>query len=136
MFRLRKLLAKLDIHIVIQDDQDAIEYEEADLSSDNVRPTQELGQSSATRSRRASFNDTRLDETWLSGGRLDPAHSAHSPRASLDDLSRRQGPSVNALRRSRAEAILCRLKAVSGPPDHQFLNPGFVTSPLLTIRMV
>ncbi|KAI4746979.1 Sfi1-domain-containing protein [Aureobasidium sp. EXF-12298] len=100
MFRLRKLLAKLDIHIVVQDDQDAVEDEEVGLSPDNVRPTQELGQSSATRSRRASFNDTRLDETWLSGGRLDPARSAHSPRASLDDLSRRQGPSINAPRAS------------------------------------
>jgi protein SFI1 len=96
MVRLRKLLAKLDIHIVVQDDQDAVEDEEADLSPDNVRPTQELGQSSATRSRRASFNDTRLDETWLSGGRLDPARSAHSPRASLDDLSRIRRPSTNA----------------------------------------
>jgi protein SFI1 len=96
MFRLRKLLAKLDIHIVVQDDQDAIEDEEAEVSPDNVRPTRELGQSSATRSRRASFNDTRLDETWLSGGRLDPARSAHSPHASLDDLSRRQRPSIIA----------------------------------------
>jgi protein SFI1 len=93
--RLRKLLAKLDIHIVVQDDPNAIEEEEDDLAEDDVRPTQELGQSSATRSRRASFNDTRLDETWLSGGRLDPARSRHSPHASLDDLSRMRRPSTN-----------------------------------------
>ena len=98
MSRLRKLLAKLDIHIVVQDDQDAIKEEEVDFSPDNVRPTQELGQSSATRSRRASFNDTRLDETWVSGGRLDPARSRHSPHASLDDLSRMRKPSTNVPR--------------------------------------
>lgn len=94
MSRLRKLLAKLDIHIVVQDDQDAI-GEERDVSPDNARPTQELGQSSATGSRRASFNDTRLDETLLSAGRLDPARSRHSPHASLDDLSRMRKPSTS-----------------------------------------
>ncbi|KAI4730374.1 Sfi1-domain-containing protein [Aureobasidium sp. EXF-10728] len=97
MLKLRKLLAKLDIHIVVQDDHNAIEDEQVDLSSDDVRPTQELGQSSATRSRRASFNDTKLDETWLSGARLDAARSGHSPYNSLDDLSRLRRPSTNAV---------------------------------------
>ncbi|KAG9523000.1 Sfi1-domain-containing protein, partial [Aureobasidium melanogenum] len=95
MYKLRQLLAKLDIHIVVQDEQDAAEDVEINLSPDNVRPTQEIGQSSATRSRRASFNDTRLDESWVSGGRLDAARSEHSPHASLDDLSRMRKPSTH-----------------------------------------
>ncbi|KAH0250484.1 Sfi1-domain-containing protein, partial [Aureobasidium melanogenum] len=95
MYKLRQLLAKLDIHIVVQDEQDAAEDVEINLSPDNVRPTQEIGQSSATRSRRASFNDTRLDESWVSGGRLDAARSEHSPHTSLDDLSRMRKPSTH-----------------------------------------
>ncbi|KAK6000728.1 hypothetical protein QM012_003453 [Aureobasidium pullulans] len=96
MYKLRSLLAKLDIHIVVQDEQDVAEDVEVYASPDNAIPTQETGQRSATRSRRASFNDTRLDESWVSGGRLDAARSGHNPHASLDDLSRMRKPSINA----------------------------------------
>ncbi|THX28488.1 Sfi1-domain-containing protein [Aureobasidium pullulans] len=96
MSKLRKLLAKFDIHIVVQDDQDFEDDEGVDLSPADDRPVQELGTGSGRRSRRASFNDTGLDETWLSGGRLEPAQSGHNPRNSLDDLSRSQRPSINA----------------------------------------
>ncbi|KAG9726903.1 hypothetical protein KCU75_g20134, partial [Aureobasidium melanogenum] len=46
MYKLRQLLAILDIHIVVQDEQDAAEDAEINVSPDNVRPTQEMGQSS------------------------------------------------------------------------------------------
>jgi protein SFI1 len=128
MVRLRKLLAKLDIHIVVQDDPNAVEDEEDDLAQDNVRPTKELGQSSATRGRRASFNDTRLDETWLSGGRLDPARSGNSPHASLDGLSRRR-PSANAPHAHNGEPSRGRVAAQhpSQPPrSHSLSTQGSV----------
>jgi protein SFI1 len=128
MVRLRKLLAKLDIHIVVQDDPNAAEDEEDDLAQDNVRPTKELGQSSATRGRRASFNDTRLDETWLSGGRLDPARSGNSPHASLDGLSRRR-PSANAPHAHNGEPSRGRVAAQhpSQPPrSHSLSTQGSV----------
>jgi hypothetical protein len=147
MVRLRKLLAKLDIHIVVQDDPNAAEDEEDDLAQDNVRPTKELGQSSATRGRRASFNDTRLDETWLSGGRLDPARSGnswmacraedHQPTRRMPITeSRREVESLPNIHRSRLEATLCRHKAVSGPLDHPHPSPGLVNSLFSTIRTV
>ncbi|KAI5257361.1 Sfi1-domain-containing protein [Aureobasidium subglaciale] len=97
MSKLRKLLAKFDIHIVVQDDQDVIEDGALDFPEDDVRPPQELGSGSAKRSRRASFNDTRLDESWVSGGRFAAARSGHSPHTSLDDLSRNPRHSANAL---------------------------------------
>ncbi|KAI5199903.1 Sfi1-domain-containing protein [Aureobasidium subglaciale] len=95
MSKLRKLLAKFDIHIVVQDDQDALEDDAPDFSEDDIRPTQELGSGSAKRSRRASFNDTRLDESWVSGGRFEAARSGHSPHTSLDGLSHNPRQSVN-----------------------------------------
>lgn len=90
MSKLRRLLAKLDIHIVVQDDGDGPNDEEGLVPDDEIRQTKDQGTESARRSRRASFNDTKLDESWVSGGRLKTAQSGHSPHASLDELSRMQ----------------------------------------------
>jgi protein SFI1 len=93
--KLRRLLAKLDIQIVVQDEDDAVDDELDSPVRDHVRPVgQELGMGSAKRGRRASFNDTMLDETWVSGGRLEAMRATHSPHASLDELSRTPNPSA------------------------------------------
>lgn len=63
--KLRRLLAKLDIQILVEDEDDAAAEDDEALAEKHVRPPKELGIGSARSNRRASFNDTQLDETWL-----------------------------------------------------------------------
>ncbi|KAL1306275.1 hypothetical protein AAFC00_004363 [Neodothiora populina] len=84
--RFRALLARLDIHIVLGGDEDDDQYDGRDESRRNETHSLDeeaekardehyaIGKPKGNRTkgkRRSSFNDSNLDATWVSGGRLE-----------------------------------------------------------------
>lgn len=86
--KFRALLVRLGIHLVLGDDQGAAEEEAVeDAPAEDVAPRKRHDEGDVRQARRrVSFNDSNLDITWLSGGRLET-----------------DGPKAEARRRTSAE---------------------------------
>ncbi|GAB7354938.1 hypothetical protein MBLNU459_g5558t1 [Dothideomycetes sp. NU459] len=92
--KFRTLLSRLGIHLVLGDDDAAMDEAARDAPMEDSVMRKTRGHDNAGRARRRmSFNDSNLDTTWLSGGRLATDEVNPGPRRRTSAASGAPKPS-------------------------------------------